>query len=244
MSRECQLTPLNPRYPTIRLKLQPQQRFRFGRRPECEQSFPNDFRISGVHATLLLDNSLPPNVLIEDSSVNGTFVNGVRVPRNQTCKLSSGDEIFLVIPNEKLLQHGYEGSLTTNFVGYYFSLADGQNKAPRVPPIDVRLDEIGHHTANWKGGGGPQAGLMPLEPPSPSEIIRQQLRHEQVRQTADAPSWLSRAIEGTDTPTTSSGNLPGVGRIVDGGGVHSGPPASFTLWWEQQPTLCNAPPIR
>ena len=122
--------------------------FRFGRHPDCEQSFPKDFRISGVHATLRIDEAAaksgnPPSIIIVDSSVNGTFVNGVRVPRKSQCTLSSGDEIFLVIPNQKLLQRDYTGSLTTNFVGYFFEFTDEPQQAGSIlPPLGERLERL------------------------------------------------------------------------------------------------------
>ena len=49
------LRSLNARHPARSLTLSANQTFRFGRRVDCEQSFPSDFRISGVHASLLLE---------------------------------------------------------------------------------------------------------------------------------------------------------------------------------------------
>lgn len=121
---ECRLTPLNSRYPLLDVVLRQGERFRFGRHEGCDMAFPKDFRISSVHASLLVelaeDGGL--RVAIEDSSVNGTFVNGQRVPRGMCRALFTGDEIFLVIPSQMLLQgSGYEGSLIANFVGYSFT---------------------------------------------------------------------------------------------------------------------------
>ena len=121
---ECRLTPLNTRYPLLDVVLRQGERFRFGRHETCDMAFPKDFRISSVHASLLVelaeDGGL--RVAIEDSSVNGTFVNGQRVPRGMCRALFTGDEIFLVIPSQMLLQgSGYEGSLIANFVGYSFT---------------------------------------------------------------------------------------------------------------------------
>ena len=57
-ARSCVLKPLNPRHKTLHVSLTTtSERFRFGRRAECEASFPNDHRISGVHASLLLDGN-------------------------------------------------------------------------------------------------------------------------------------------------------------------------------------------
>ena len=80
--RACKLSSINRRYPDLNLSLAPDGRFRFGRHPECEQSFPKDFRISGVHATLAV-GAAPSGAVVEitDSSSNGTFVNGARLAK-------------------------------------------------------------------------------------------------------------------------------------------------------------------
>lgn len=267
-SRECLLTPINPRYPTLRLTLHQEERFRFGRHKECEQSFPNDFRISGVHATLMLEG-VPPSggkalIRLEDSSVNGTFVNGTRMPRKSHRTLASGDEIFFVIPNEKLLQQGYAGSLTTNFVGYFFEYADEPRQAAAmVPSLGGRLETLGGESSPWGRSGSPRTPKTPHVPPDTPHL---ETREDEVRQTADAPSWLSQVNGGprrtshgthgnlTPRPSTDvSVGSPNVGDVVtgereaeeaarDGGSAQEA--TSFALWWLQQPTLSCAPPIR
>ena len=134
--RACKLSSINRRYPDLNLSLAPDGRFRFGRHPECEQSFPKDFRISGVHATLAV-GAAPSGAVVEitDSSSNGTFVNGARLAKGARHALASGDELYLVIPSQDLLTGvGYIGSLTTNFVGYLFEYTDGLPGPPRAPP--------------------------------------------------------------------------------------------------------------
>ena len=125
---------------------------------------------------------------IEDLSSNGTFVNGERVPRSQRRGLRSGDQIYLVIPNQDLLQAGYVGSLTSNFVGYIFSYTDGDDGRPQTAPPRTASPQ----TAEWP----PARGLAPL--PAPGEGEREEPpaeascgRFAEVRQTTDAPSWLS-----------------------------------------------------
>ena len=54
MSVVARLTPLNPRYPLLDVELRAEDRFRFGRHEACDQSFPKDFRISSVHASLIV----------------------------------------------------------------------------------------------------------------------------------------------------------------------------------------------
>ena len=171
--RACKLSSINRRYPDLNLSLAPDGRFRFGRHPECEQSFPKDFRISGVHATLAV-GAAPSGAVVEitDSSSNGTFVNGARLAKGARHALASGDELYLVIPSQDLLTGvGYIGSLTTNFVGYLFEYTDGLPGPPRA--------------AAAAAAAVPAA---PPEPGSPSAIGRDHA----VRQTTDAPSWISR----------------------------------------------------
>jgi predicted component of type VI protein secretion system len=130
-SASCVLTPLNPRHATLAITLRVNERHRFGRRTDCEQCFPTDFRISGVHASLLLEDG---HFFIEDSSQNGTFVNSERVARGTRRSLASGDFFYLVIPSVEALQAGYTGSLTSNFVGYRFEQAPRVAAAPAAAP--------------------------------------------------------------------------------------------------------------
>ena len=100
----CALHSINPRHPNLQLELRAGERFRFGRNPNCEQTFPSDNRISGVHAMLtVVTTPAGPRLSLLDTSVNGTFVNGQRVQRNAQRILESGDEVFLVIPNHQVL---------------------------------------------------------------------------------------------------------------------------------------------
>jgi predicted component of type VI protein secretion system len=120
----CTLQPLNARLNTLYIELLSNQRFRFGRHEDCEQAFPSEKRISSLHASLILElrEDGSPCVAIEDSSVNGTFVNAERVPKGRRRRLQTGDEIYLVIPSQELLhQTGYEGSLMGKFIGYSFA---------------------------------------------------------------------------------------------------------------------------
>jgi len=132
----CTLQPLNARLSTLRIALTPGQRFRFGRHAECEQSFPSDYRISSLHASLLLDvwDDGTPCIAIEDSSINGTYINAERVPKGARLRLRSGDQLFLVIPSEELLHAtGYEGSLVAKFIGYVFSY--DSDVTPAAAPV-------------------------------------------------------------------------------------------------------------
>ena len=216
--RACKLSSINRRYPDLNLSLAPDGRFRFGRHPECEQSFPKDFRISGVHATLAV-GAAPSGAVVEitDSSSNGTFVNGARLAKGARHALASGDELYLVIPSQDLLTGvGYIGSLTTNFVGYLFEYTDGLPGPPRAAAAAAAVP------------------AAPPEPGSPSAIGRDHA----VRQTTDAPSWISR--QPLELPG-AGGGAPSAACATVAEAPSAAPAAeaaapprltSFAMWWE------------
>eukprot|EP00743_Colponemidia_sp_Colp-15_P003356 GILK01003628.1.p1 GENE.GILK01003628.1~~GILK01003628.1.p1 ORF type:complete len:479 (+),score=104.19 GILK01003628.1:77-1513(+) len=72
----------------------------FGRHPDC-QIRSTDSRISARHARLYRDKNL---VMLQDTSVNGTFVNGERLVKGSTCVLKSGDRISLVLGSTSQLK--------------------------------------------------------------------------------------------------------------------------------------------
>lgn len=115
---QLELQPMNPRHAALTLSVMKlkQTPFRFGRSPACEVCLEHDHRISSVHATLAADES--GCVSIQDTSTNGTFVNGERLPRNSHRHLSNLDSFQLVIPDPNMIKSGYTGSLIANFVGY------------------------------------------------------------------------------------------------------------------------------
>ena len=215
--RACKLSSINRRYPDLNLSLAPDGRFRFGRHPECEQSFPKDFRISGVHATLAV-GAAPSGAVVEitDSSSNGTFVNGARLAKGARHALASGDELYLVIPSQDLLTGvGYIGSLTTNFVGYLFEYTDGLPGPPRA--------------AAAAAAAVPAA---PPEPGSPSAIGRDHA----VRQTTDAPSWISRQpleLPGGGAPSAACATVAEAPSAAPAAEAAAPPRlTSFAMWWE------------
>ena len=159
-ARSCILKPLNPRHKTLHVSLTTtSERFRFGRRAECEASFPNDHRISGVHASLLLDGN--HHFAIEDTSVNGTFVMQERVPKHTRRALKSGDFFYLVIPDAELLQEGYTGSLTVNYVGYVF-----EETTPSPPPSTVSSTQQTTPAAIHDSSSSSRGGTAAAEPAS------------------------------------------------------------------------------
>lgn len=67
-----------------------------GRRPNCTIVL-NDIRISGSHVHFKAGDRVDA-VLVEDTSANGTFVNGRRLTKGEPRVLSDGDVISLVTP--------------------------------------------------------------------------------------------------------------------------------------------------
>ncbi|XP_042523189.1 E3 ubiquitin-protein ligase CHFR isoform X1 [Dipodomys spectabilis] len=66
-----------------------------GRRRGCDLSFPSNKLVSGDHCKILVDEK-SGQVMLEDTSTNGTVINKLKVVKKQTCPLQSGDVIYLV----------------------------------------------------------------------------------------------------------------------------------------------------
>ncbi|XP_027627201.1 E3 ubiquitin-protein ligase CHFR isoform X12 [Tupaia chinensis] len=66
-----------------------------GRRRGCDLSFPSNKLVSGDHCKIVVDEK-SGQVMLEDTSTNGTVINKVKVVRKQTCPLHTGDVIYLV----------------------------------------------------------------------------------------------------------------------------------------------------
>ena len=230
ISCSCSLRPLNPRHKQIEVTLCSKDRFRFGRRLDLEQSFPSDFRISSIHATLLVDGGM---IAVEDSSVNGTFVNGERVARNTRRALKSGDHMYLVIPDQALLQTGYMGSLTVNFVGYIFNYVPGtsptffQPIAPDMAPAPTE-----------------SAKTPPEEPIRQTTDARELInavsgQEQQQQQESEQPRLKDRqshrqeeglhAMEVVDTKP--EGHLRGSNSLEQKEAAESPEHVSFAAWW-------------
>ena len=157
----CVLRPLNPRHRTLHVTLRVGERFRFGRKAECDQSFPSDYRISGLHAALMIEGG---SIVIVDSSANGTFVNRDRVPRGSWRPLVDGDCFYLVIPSIEVLQAGYTGSLTQKFVGYMFEQSDEMyDSMPATAPANESLSPPSSVAQTADAAGGPRAAMPPSD---------------------------------------------------------------------------------
>ena len=79
--------------------------FTIGRDSECDVSFSNDPRVSSRHAQIIVK---PGSILIKDTdSLNGTWVNGIRVSGNKKLELADvvlvgSFQIKLILKDEKL----------------------------------------------------------------------------------------------------------------------------------------------
>ncbi|KAJ1943001.1 serine/threonine protein kinase, partial [Linderina macrospora] len=69
--------------------------YHIGRHKSCDVRIANP-HISNHHCLLYRVTSNPPRVYLEDTSTNGTFVNGRRVGKTRSVELRDGDEIQLV----------------------------------------------------------------------------------------------------------------------------------------------------
>ncbi|XP_060048662.1 E3 ubiquitin-protein ligase CHFR isoform X3 [Erinaceus europaeus] len=67
----------------------------FGRRRGCDLSFPGNKLVSGDHCKITVDEK-SGQVVLEDTSTNGTVINKLKVIRKQACPLQTGDVIYLV----------------------------------------------------------------------------------------------------------------------------------------------------
>ncbi|XP_053443550.1 E3 ubiquitin-protein ligase CHFR isoform X3 [Nycticebus coucang] len=66
-----------------------------GRRRGCDLSFPSNKLVSGDHCKIVVDEK-SGQVMLEDTSTNGTVINKLKIVKKQTCPLQTGDVIYLV----------------------------------------------------------------------------------------------------------------------------------------------------
>ncbi|XP_023370739.1 E3 ubiquitin-protein ligase CHFR isoform X3 [Otolemur garnettii] len=66
-----------------------------GRRRGCDLSFPSNKLVSGDHCKIVVDEK-SGQVMLEDTSTNGTVINKLKIVKKQTCLLQTGDVIYLV----------------------------------------------------------------------------------------------------------------------------------------------------
>nr|XP_033810815.1 E3 ubiquitin-protein ligase CHFR [Geotrypetes seraphini]XP_033810816.1 E3 ubiquitin-protein ligase CHFR [Geotrypetes seraphini] len=66
-----------------------------GRRKGCDLSLPSNKLVSGDHCKIIVDED-SGQVLLEDTSTNGTVINKLKVVKRQTYPLQTGDVIYIV----------------------------------------------------------------------------------------------------------------------------------------------------
>ncbi|ELW66963.1 E3 ubiquitin-protein ligase CHFR [Tupaia chinensis] len=124
-----------------------------GRRRGCDLSFPSNKLVSGDHCKIVVDEK-SGQVMLEDTSTNGTVINKVKVVRKQTCPLHTGDVIYLV----------YRKNEPEHNVAYlYESLNEKQGMARES--CAVNQENTLHMTKDTSGTG---RGADPQVPPSSS----------------------------------------------------------------------------
>lgn len=80
------------------------EKWRFGRNPNVEFCLGDVKRFSNVHFEILRCKQDDKNLLLRDTSTNGTYLNHRRIPKNKTFLITQGDQISLGIgvPEDEL----------------------------------------------------------------------------------------------------------------------------------------------
>ncbi|XP_069870256.1 E3 ubiquitin-protein ligase CHFR-like isoform X4 [Dipodomys merriami] len=153
-----------------------------GRRRGCDLSFPSNKLVSGDHCKILVDEK-SGQVMLEDTSTNGTVINKLKVVKKQTCPLQSGDVIYLVYRknepehnvaylyeslNEKqgITQESFEANKENVFHVTKDSSAPGLGDDPKDMPLLPAAQVC-------EGGAQPStstSGLFPVASTSSTEL--------------------------------------------------------------------------
>ncbi|XP_034291723.1 E3 ubiquitin-protein ligase CHFR isoform X2 [Pantherophis guttatus] len=127
-----------------------------GRKKGCDLSFPGNKLVSGYHCKITVDEK-SGQVLLQDTSTNGTVINKQKVVKRQTCPLQTGDVIYVV----------YRKYDPENNVAYlYESLhpkKDGAND-----PGEAKLDGACHTTKDTSSTRESNDGTSTAFPPPAS----------------------------------------------------------------------------
>ena len=215
--RACKLSSINRRYPDLNLSLAPDGRFRFGRHPECEQSFPKDFRISGVHATLAV-GAAPSGGRRDHRLVVERHLCERRAPREGHAPRAR--ERRRALPRDPVA--GPAHGSRVHWVAH-----------DQFCGLPLRVHRRAARPAARRRGGGRAVPAAPPEPGSPSAIGRDHA----VRQTTDAPSWISRSRSAAG----AGGGAPSAACATVAEAPSAAPAAespapprltSFAMWWE------------
>ncbi|XP_039188287.1 E3 ubiquitin-protein ligase CHFR [Crotalus tigris] len=128
-----------------------------GRKKGCDLSFPGNKLVSGYHCKITVDEK-SGQVLLQDTSTNGTVINKQKVVKKQTCPLQTGDVIYVV----------YRKFEPENNVAYlYESLhpkKDGAND-----PGEAKVDSGCHTTKDTSSARESRDGTSTASPPPASQ---------------------------------------------------------------------------
>lgn len=82
-------------HPSVTISSKDTKPTEFGRKEECSSTTQfSDRRISRLYCTVYMQG-IPSKLYVRDMSVNGTYINGVRLPRGQAMILEHGDVLSL-----------------------------------------------------------------------------------------------------------------------------------------------------
>ncbi|XP_008564403.1 PREDICTED: E3 ubiquitin-protein ligase CHFR isoform X5 [Galeopterus variegatus] len=125
-----------------------------GRRRGCDLSFPSNKLVSGDHCKIVVDEK-SGQVVLEDTSTNGTVINKLKVVKKQSCPLQTGDVIYLV----------YRKNEPEHNVAYlYESLNEKQGMTQES--FEANKENVFHMTKDTSGAGRGDEPQLP--PPSPA----------------------------------------------------------------------------
>ncbi|XP_054551420.1 E3 ubiquitin-protein ligase CHFR isoform X2 [Talpa occidentalis] len=170
--------------------------------PGCDLSFPGNKLVSGDHCKITVDEK-SGQVLLEDTSTNGTVINKLTVVKRQTCPLQTGDIIYVV----------YRKNEPEHNVAYLYESLHGEHDAAPAPS-GADEDNVLHMTKGTSGAGGGDQALPPspatqacFEEPQPSTST------SDLFPTAST-SAVELALPGREPP---AGSGPGGADISPGG---------------------------
>ncbi|XP_023602785.1 E3 ubiquitin-protein ligase CHFR isoform X1 [Myotis lucifugus] len=125
----------------------------FGRKRGCDLSFPGNKLVSGDHCKIIWDEK-SGQVLLEDTSTNGTVINALKVVKKQTCPLQTGDVIY-VVHRKNEPEH--------NVAYRYEALQEKQGVAQESS--EAKKENLFHATKDTSGAGrGAQPQGLPPAP--------------------------------------------------------------------------------
>ncbi|XP_069353535.1 E3 ubiquitin-protein ligase CHFR isoform X2 [Eulemur rufifrons] len=179
----------------------------FGRRRGCDLSFPSNKLVSGDHCKIVVDEK-SGQVMLEDTSTNGTVINKLKIVKKQSCPLQTGDIIYLV----------YRKNEPEHNVAYlYESLPEEQSVTQES--LEANKENVFHVTKDTSGAGH---GDEPQVPPS-SPVT--QVCFEEPQPSTSTSDLLPTASTSAPEPPAGHGRCSGSGS----GGAATSPKAGGPL---------------